>query len=282
MKHIYTNFKRFDVPIAFGGVNRIADIDSWAERIAVLTQKPLSRYTDCEFVMFFPEAHLLSAKAVLDEGSPIILGCQGLMHEDIQTGGNFGAFTSSLPAAAARALGCGYALIGHCEERRSKRSIMLEAGASEKNADRAINRLLNKEIIAAVNRGLKVLYCIGEKEAELDIWQEVLTDQIGIGLDGVEKSQVVIAYEPIWSIGPGKIAADKSYITKIGRFVKRITNNMDMVYGGGLKEGNAEMLASIDEIDGGLIALTRFSGEIGFYPDEYLNIVELYLRGKSK
>lgn len=282
MKHIYANLKRFDVPTALGGINRIADVDMWAERIVTLTQQTLSRYEDCEFVMFFPEAHLLNARSALDAGSPVVLGCQGLMYEDLQEGGNFGAFTSSLPAAAARSLGCQYALIGHCEERRSKQAMMLEAEASEEKAAIAVNRLLNKEIKAAVNRGLKVLYCIGEKEAELDIWQNVLGDQISIGLDGVDKSKVVIAYEPIWSIGPGKTAADRPYIRKIGQFVKRITNNMDMVYGGGLKEGNAEMLASIEEVDGGLIALTRFSGEIGFYPDEYLNIVDLYLRGKSK
>ena len=52
---------------------------------------------------------------------------------------------------------------------------------------------------------------------------------------------------------------------------------MDVVYGGGLKEDNAEMLAGIGEIDGGLIALTRFQGEIGFYPEEYLKIAALYL-----
>ena len=50
-----------------------------------------------------------------------------------------------------------------------------------------------------------------------------------------------------------------------------------MAYGGGLKADNAEMLASISEIDGGLIALTRFAGEIGFYPEEYLEIIRLYL-----
>lgn len=41
------------------------------------------------------------------------------------------------------------------------------------------------------------------------------------------------------------------------------------------------MLASIEEIDGGLIALTRFSGEIGFYPEQYLEIIGLYLQGKG-
>jgi triosephosphate isomerase len=71
--------------------------------------------------------------------------------------------------------------------------------------------------------------------------------------------------------------ADKDYITKIARFVKERTGGMDVVYGGGLKADNAAMLASIEEIDGGLIALTRFQGEIGFYPEEYLEIIRLYL-----
>ncbi|MDE6589450.1 MAG: triose-phosphate isomerase, partial [Oscillospiraceae bacterium] len=61
--------------------------------------------------------------------------------------------------------------------------------------------------------------------------------------------------------------------------VKERTGGMDVVYGGGLKADNAAMLASIGEIDGGLIALTRFQGEIGFYPEEYLEIIRLYLGG---
>ncbi len=52
---------------------------------------------------------------------------------------------------------------------------------------------------------------------------------------------------------------------------------MDVVYDGGLKSDNAKMLASIPEIADGLIALTRFSVEIGFYPNEYLEIIDLYL-----
>ena len=52
---------------------------------------------------------------------------------------------------------------------------------------------------------------------------------------------------------------------------------MDVVYGGGLKQDNAKMLSEIPSIDGGLIALTRFAGEIGFYPEEYLEIAGIYL-----
>ena len=75
----------------------------------------------------------------------------------------------------------------------------------------------------------------------------------------------------------GKTPADKPYITKVARFIKEVTGGADVVYGGGLKLENAEMLASIEEIDGGLIALTRFEGEIGFYPEDYIGIVQTYL-----
>ena len=110
---------------------------------------------------------------------------------------------------------------------------------------------------------MTVLYCIGERSEEQEHWQEVLGEQLEIGLNGVDRTKVVIAYEPVWSIGPGKTPADKQYITKIARFVKEKTEGMDIVYGGGLKQDNAAMLASIPEIDGGLIAFTRFQGEIG-------------------
>ena len=133
------------------------------------------------------------------------------------------------------------------------------------------------EMRAAIARGLSVLYCSGEKSDEQDAWQEVLGAQLDTGLAGVNKGQVAIAYEPIWSIGPGKTPADTPYIEKIARFVKQRTGGLPVVYGGGLKAHNAAMLASIEEIDGGLIALTRFSGEIGFYPEEYLEIIRLYL-----
>ena len=276
MKHIFLNLKRFDVPVELGGVNRLAPLADWGRAVVEGTQAGLAKYdpAQVEFVQFFPEAHLLSAAAALCPGSRVQVGCQSVYRQDVAPGGNFGAFTSNRPAAAARALGCTAALIGHCEERNDKAGVLAEAGVTD---TAAVNRLLNQEILCAQKQGLKVLYCIGEKSEEQDAWQQVLGQQLEIGLAGVDKSRVVIAYEPIWSIGPGKTPADKPYIEKIARFVKERTGGLDVVYGGGLKTDNAEMLASIPEIDGGLIALTRFAGEIGFYPDEYLDIIRLYL-----
>lgn len=276
MKHIFLNLKRFDVPPTYGGVNRIAAMSDWGGYIVRETQEALKRYdpAEVEFVQYLPEAHLLSAVAAKSENSPVQIGCQSVYRMNTAVGGNFGAFTTNRPVSAMLAMGVNATIIGHCEERNDKMGILAEAGVTD---TKAVNRLLNQEIRLAVENGMTVLYCIGEKDTELDRWDEVLREQLTIGLDGVDKSKVVIGYEPIWSIGPGKTPAGKDYITRIARFVKEVTGGIDVVYGGGLKVDNAEMLASIPEIDGGLIALTRFQGEIGFYPEEYLEIIRTYL-----
>lgn len=276
MKHIFLNLKRFDVPTCYGGVNRIAPLKDWGSFIVKNTQEGLKHYdpAEVEFVQYFPEAHLLSAADARCEGSPVQIGCQSVYRMNTAVGGNFGAFTTNRPVSAMLACGVNATIIGHCEERNDKMGILAEAGVTD---TKAVNRLLNQEIKLAVENGMTVLYCIGEKDTELDRWQEVLREQLEVGLAGVDTSKVVIGYEPIWSIGPGKTPAGKEYITKIARFIKEVIPGIDVVYGGGLKVDNAEMLASIPEIDGGLIALTRFQGEIGFYPEEYLEIIRTYL-----
>jgi len=276
MKHIYLNLKRFDITKELGGVNSIAPIDKWAETIIKGIGKGLDQYKgkDIEFGIYFPEAHLMQAAKSKKQASLISVGSQSVYRDDTEVGGNFGAFTTNLTANAASLMGCTTTMIGHCEERKNYTEIFEAAGAKEfKN----VNVLLNKSVKQAIKSGLRVLYCVGEKAEEQSRWQGVLKEQIELGLDGADKSKVCIAYEPVWAIGPGKTPPDKEYITKIAKYVKQITGGIDVVYGGGLKQTNAEMLASIDEIDGGLIALTRFTGDIGFYPDEYLEIVDLYL-----
>ena len=284
MKHIYLNLKRFDVPAALGGVNRIAPIADWAETIIAETRAGLAAYDagQVDFTMFFPELHLLSAAAAAKD-TPIQVGCEGVYRGDVTPGGNFGAFTTKNPAAAAAAAGAKAVIIGHCEERNDLNGILAAAGVDpfSEAAVSAVNGIFNQEILAAQARGLSVLYCIGEKAEEQERWQEVLGAQLALGLKGTDTGRIVIAYEPVWSIGPGRTPADRDYITKIARFVKEKTGGLDVVYGGGLKTANAAMLASIPEIDGGLIALTRFTGEIGFYPDEYLKIIRLYLTEKG-
>lgn len=146
----------------FGGVNRLAPVADWASCIVKNTQEELKTYdpSEVEFGMYFPEVHLLNAAAAKTEGSPVQIGCQSVFRADTAVGGNFGAFTANRPASAMAAAGCETTIIGHCEERNDKAGILAEAGVTDTGA---VNRLLNQEIKCAIARGMKVLYCIGEK-----------------------------------------------------------------------------------------------------------------------
>lgn len=270
MKKIYVNFKRFDVPIDMGGVNSLFPIDQWSRQIVKNLDSKLDVYNNVEFTFFFPEAHLING--LMENPQNIKVGTQGVHRHDVEKGKNFGAFTTSFPAGAAKSLGAKATLIGHCEERNNLKEIINTSGGDISK----VHELLNLSVKSAINRGLEVLFAIGETMEEQDNWEEVLGNQLEIGLKDVDMSKVTIAYEPVWAIGPGKTPPDREYIQKIGKFIKEKTN-LPVVYGGGLKSDNAKMLASIPEIDGGLIALTRFSGDIGFYPEEFLEIVDLYI-----
>lgn len=275
MKYLCLNLKRFDVPRELGGVNRIAASAQWAGTIISETQQALAAWQDrAVFPMYFPEAHLLPALGAREENSPVRVGCQGVYRQDVALGGNFGAFTTNRPAASMKALGVGDTLIGHCEERADKLGILQEAGVAD---TAAVNRLLNQEIRCAVHQGMRVTYCIGEKAEERDRWQEILAQQLALGLAEIDTKDIIIAYEPIWAIGPGKTPPGAEQIRPIAQFIKEQTGGLPVIYGGGLKVENAAMIASIPEIDGGLIALTRFGADFGFYPDEYIDIIRTYM-----
>ena len=277
MKHIFLNLKRFDITPDLGGVNRLAAPAEWGRAVTSQIRDVAEKYANiAEFAAFLPESQLVGAVAGA-ESSPLGCGSQSVHTQDTAPGGNFGAFTSLRTANSVAQLGCGWTLIGHCEERMYLRCVMGETGAAPADIEAAVNRILNREVKCAQAAGLKVLFCMGERSEEVDEWETVLSTQVSEGLAGAKLADVRVAYEPVWSIGPGKTPADAPYIQKVARLIKKTVPGVDVVYGGGLKADNAQMLASIPEIDGGLIALTRFSGEIGFYPNEYAQIVDLYL-----
>ena len=212
----------------------------------------------CEFLVCPPFTLLYQVKKAL-RGAKVALGAQDA-HFAVK-----GAHTGDISPLMLKDLGCAYVILGH----------------SERRADHfETNELVAKKAAAAYEAGLKTIICIGETEQQREEGKtiDVCSAQImGSVPENADASNTVIAYEPVWAIGPGKTPPDKAYITKIGAFVKDATGGMDVVYGGGLKQDNAKMLASIPEIDGGLIALTRFQGDIGFYPEEYLEIIRIYM-----
>ena len=152
------------------------------------------------------------------EGSPVRIGCQGCVQSRHPVGGNFGAFTSNRPASAMVAAGCETTINRTLRKEMIRQEFFTEAGVTDTDA---VNRLLNQEIKCAIARGMKVLYCIGERAKEGAVAGKYLEDSLRSDLKRCKNtSKVVIAYEPIWSIGPGKTPAGKEYITKIAKFVK--------------------------------------------------------------
>ncbi len=290
MKYIFLNLKRFDIQRGYGGVNSVAPPRQWGAYIVSSIRERLcgkkgitGRYV---FPVFFPEAHLIPAASVLPntpaaDECPVELGCQSVYHCDTSPGGNFGAFTSLRTASSAKQLGCTWTIIGHSEERRSKAEYMALAGAGPERIRKAVHELLNGEIMCAQKAGLNVLYCIGEAEEDVPRRTEVLTEQIRDGLAGADTSRVVLGYEPLWAIGPGKTPPSARQIAQTAEEIKKLSP-CPLVYGGGLKKENAESIGSVSGLDGGLIALTRFSGDIGFYPDEYIEIIDAYMKGAGK
>lgn len=275
LKQIFVNLKRFDITPDMGGVNRLSPISAWGNHVTNAMQDSLNDSTSlAEFIAFFPEAHLPAALAACRQHSPLQIGCQSVYREDTAPNGNFGAFTTNRTANAMKALGCRWTIIGHCEERRDLLGVLSEGKAADFSA---VDRLLNRQALCAVKAGLRVLYCIGETVQQRENWKQTLQTQLETGLHQLQPGQYTVAYEPVWAIGPGKTPPDRQTIQQAATFIKAVTGGAPLVYGGGLKQDNAAMLASIPQVDGGLIALTRFTGDIGFYPQEYGDIVKTYL-----
>lgn len=270
MKKIYLNLKRFDIPKSFDGISQFERNETYGSTITAGIEKMNLKLP---VTIYFQESNLLSA---LSKANKVRIGCQGVHFEDVKNGGNFGAFTTFRTAKSMKAIGVTDALIGHCEERKYL-TYLLSLGGNSGD----INLILNEEIKRALEAGIEVLYCIGEKAEEQDRKYEVLKHQLEVGLKGVDTSKVTIAYEPVWAIGPGKVPPGREYIEDIAKFVKSIVD-CPVVYGGGLKIENAEMIASIPEVDGGLIALTKFGADFGFTLEDFEKIVLTYEEGLSK
>ncbi|MCW6652809.1 triose-phosphate isomerase [Aerococcaceae bacterium NML210727] len=278
MKYIHLNLKRFDIKDTLGGVNRSGELKEWGAQIVQAVQERLEQIKqehEVEFAVYLPEAHLISALTAVKQPEILKIGCQSVYRQDVEKGGNFGAFTTQRSAKSMAQLGVQGTIIGHFEERLDKNGLLQQAGVADVTV---VNDILNQEMKQAQQAGLQVLYCIGESADErAKDWRSVLKVQLERGLNDIDLSRVVIGYEPTWAIGVGKQPPTADEISEVVTYIKEVIPNIPVIYGGGLKFDNAAPLSQITHLDGGLIALTRFTGEFGFYPDEYIAIIEKFL-----
>ena len=204
----------------------------------------VGRQTDVEVVLCPPFTSLESVGKTL-EGSTIKLGAQNMHHEAS------GAFTGEVSAPMLRAIFATHVILGHSERR---------AYFGETDA------FINKKVITALKNQLKPILCVGETLAEREAGTtlKVVQTQLEAGLEGVSKDQaptVVVAYEPVWAIGTGKVATTaqaqevhafiRGLLTKL--FTEPVAQKVRILYGGSMKPSNAPELLAQKDIDGGLI-----------------------------
>ncbi len=177
--------------------------------------------------------------------SPVALGAQNMYHEPS------GAYTGEISAAMLTDIGCRYVILGHSE----RRHVLGETDSQ-----------INLKTHAALAAGLIPIVCVGEllEQREASQTAEVIRRQIEgslSGLSGQQMSQTVIAYEPVWAIGTGKVATPAQAgdvhddLRKLleERYNSQIAQQVRILYGGSVKPDNAAELVALPNIDGALV-----------------------------
>lgn len=210
---------------------------------------------DRDVVVCPPFTSLAAAVDAL-RGSVVRVGAQN-MSENAE-----GAFTGEISGPMLRAVGVDYVILGHSERRQYH---------AESDA------LINKKLHKALKDGLTPILCVGETLAqrESNATFDVVSTQLLGGLASVEAvERVVVAYEPVWAIGTGKVATP-AQAQEVHAFVraelrKRFGASADAVrvlYGGSVKPDNIDVLMAQPDIDGALV------GGASLKADDFARIV---------
>ena len=200
-------------------------------------------------IIYCPPYTLINNFIKLVKNTKIKIGAQNCHYSQRP-----GPFTGSISANLIKSIGANYVIIGHSENR--------EAGET--------NKLINLKIKSALNSGLKVIFCIGEtfKEKRKKVTRQVLNKQIKLGLNKIKnKKDVLIAYEPVWSIGTGLIPKPNDLFNTIN-FIKQINKKFKVLYGGSVNPENIKKLKLINNIDGFLI------GGASQNPNKFIDIIK--------
>jgi len=216
-----------------GTKESIDGICSW------LSKGPLD--PNCEVVVGVPECYLMHVRSKLP-------GSIGVAGQNCYKAAK-GAFTGELSPEMIKDCGCEWVILGHSERR---------------NVFGETDQLIGEKVAFALQSGLKVIPCFGEKleEREAGRTLEVCYKQLDAIAKGVtDWSRVVLAYEPVWAIGTGKTAtpeqaqevhaACRKWLEK--NVSSSVANSTRILYGGSVTAANCRNLAMCEDIDGSLV-----------------------------
>lgn len=206
--------------------------------------KPLVENADVDIVVCVPLIDIIPVKQAL-EGTNIKVGAQNMYFEDK------GAYTGEVAPNMLVDAGVEYVVIGHSE----RREYFAET-----------NDTVNKKVVKALEYGITPILCCGEtlKQREEGITYDHIRIQLKTALKGLSAEQVqkvVIAYEPIWAIGTGKVATNEQaedVCAQIRLLMKELygqelADSIRILYGGSVTADNASGLFAMADIDGGLV-----------------------------
>jgi triosephosphate isomerase len=196
----------------------------------------------CDFVVCPPFVHMTVVKSVIEHNhGPIDLGAQNCA--DLPGG----AYTGEVSAEMLKDFACHYVILGHSERRQLAAETDAQVRAKAELAHEA---------------GLKAIICVGEtaEQRSVGMETEVVESQLfGSIPPGATAENTVIAYEPVWAIGTGKVATVDD-VAAMHQFIRdkvkeKVANSgqMRILYGGSVKPDNALALFAVPNVNGALI-----------------------------
>jgi triosephosphate isomerase len=238
-----------------------------AVALAKAVAEPSGDFAHLDLAVCPPSVYLDAVGQAL-AGSPVGLGGQNMYHEAS------GAFTGEISAAMLLDVGCRYVILGHSE----RRQILGET-----------DEQINRKVVAALAAHLTPIVCVGELLSQREAGQTaaVIRRQFTGSLAGLSAEQmrgIVIAYEPVWAIGTGKVASPKQAQEVhldlrnliVERYNAALAQQVRIQYGGSVKPSNAAELLSQPDIDGALV------GGASLKAEDFLGIAAGAKKGTNK
>jgi triosephosphate isomerase len=247
MRYFIGNWKMFGIPKSINILNKINKFNS--------KDKNRNKYR----VIITPPYTLIESFSKYFKNKKISIGSQNCYQKD-----QFSSNTAAVSPYMLRSVGAKYTLIGHSDNR----------GEGDKDS------MLKDKVEFALKNNLKVVFCIGENKSEkknnktLAVLKKQLTNVLEKKFN---KNNIIVAYEPIWSIGTGKIPGAEE-LKKTTLHIKKILKNIfkknspAVLYGGSVDGTNVEMFKQITEIDGFLIGGASKSSK------KFIDIIKNYYR----
>ena len=207
-----------------------------------------------EVVVLPPFTSVRSVQTLID-GDKLLLshGAQNLSEHDQ------GAYTGDVSGPMLAKLGCSYVVVGHSERRQYHHET---------------DELVATKLAAAYRNGLTPILCVGEQEYVRDSGGHVehCCGQLEAALEKIPAEQarsLVIAYEPVWAIGTGKVATPEDAQEMSGelrtrlaeRYSGDLADGVRILYGGSVKAGNAAELMAKTDVDGALVGGASLDGD---------------------